>query len=351
MGFYIRKSLSVGPLRFNLSKSGIGVSTGVKGLRFGSGPRGNYIHMGRGGLYYRATLPSGNKEENIKQEEEPSTQIIYESGEIRAMTDSSSEELLKEINTKINKPVYWPYIFSLGLIITILGYLMLSSITFTIVMTLLTFSSFYFIYNWDQLRKNTVLFYEFDDTTELLFKELCDAFNSISSCVRIWNINSETKINNNKYYSGASSLVNRISIGLVYEYPPFIKTNINIPCIPVGRRKLYFFPDRILVYDKTQVGAISYNSLHVEISETNFIEEDFVPNDAKVIGSTWKYVNKNGGPDKRFRDNRELLRLRYEQLHFTSSKGLNELIQLSAVGKARLFQIALFKHAQYYKQT
>src|SRR6266516_2466341 len=57
MGFYLRKSISVGPLRFNLSTSGIGVSAGVKGLRFGVGPRGNYVHMGRGGLYYRATIP------------------------------------------------------------------------------------------------------------------------------------------------------------------------------------------------------------------------------------------------------------------------------------------------------
>ena len=32
MGFYIRKSVSIGPLRFNLSKSGIGVSAGIKGL-------------------------------------------------------------------------------------------------------------------------------------------------------------------------------------------------------------------------------------------------------------------------------------------------------------------------------
>ena len=41
MGFYLRKGVKVGPLRFNLSKSGIGVSAGIKGLRFGSGPRGN----------------------------------------------------------------------------------------------------------------------------------------------------------------------------------------------------------------------------------------------------------------------------------------------------------------------
>jgi hypothetical protein len=35
MGFYIRKAISVGPFRFNLSKSGIGVSAGIKGLRPG----------------------------------------------------------------------------------------------------------------------------------------------------------------------------------------------------------------------------------------------------------------------------------------------------------------------------
>lgn len=39
MGFYFRKSVNLGGLRFNLSKSGVGVSTGFKGFRIGSGPR------------------------------------------------------------------------------------------------------------------------------------------------------------------------------------------------------------------------------------------------------------------------------------------------------------------------
>src|SRR4029077_16042409 len=57
MSFYLRKSIKVGPLRFNLSGSGVGVSAGIRGLRFGVGPRGNYVHMGRSGIYYRATIP------------------------------------------------------------------------------------------------------------------------------------------------------------------------------------------------------------------------------------------------------------------------------------------------------
>lgn len=56
MGWYLRKSLRFGPLRFNLSKSGIGTSIGVKGLRVGTGPKGSYLHGGRGGLYFRERL-------------------------------------------------------------------------------------------------------------------------------------------------------------------------------------------------------------------------------------------------------------------------------------------------------
>ena len=58
MGFYIKKSFNIGPIRFNFSKSGIGLSIGTKGLRIGSGPNGNYIHGGRHGIYYKKNLSS-----------------------------------------------------------------------------------------------------------------------------------------------------------------------------------------------------------------------------------------------------------------------------------------------------
>ncbi|HVL78791.1 MAG TPA: DUF4236 domain-containing protein [Sphingomicrobium sp.] len=58
MPFYIRKAFKVGPVRFNLSKSGLGASVGVTGLRVGAGPKGRYVHAGRGGLYFRKRLPS-----------------------------------------------------------------------------------------------------------------------------------------------------------------------------------------------------------------------------------------------------------------------------------------------------
>ena len=59
MPFYLRKGLSFGPLRLNISKGGLGVSVGGKGLRAGIDADGKtYTHAGRFGLYHRSS-PGG----------------------------------------------------------------------------------------------------------------------------------------------------------------------------------------------------------------------------------------------------------------------------------------------------
>lgn len=60
MPFYLRKSYRSGPVRFNLSKGGIGLSAGITGARLGINKNGVYVHGGRHGLYYRKHL-RGNK--------------------------------------------------------------------------------------------------------------------------------------------------------------------------------------------------------------------------------------------------------------------------------------------------
>ena len=57
MGWFLRKSFRVGPLRLNLSKRGIGASVGVKGARLGVDATGKpYAAGGRYGLYFRQRL-------------------------------------------------------------------------------------------------------------------------------------------------------------------------------------------------------------------------------------------------------------------------------------------------------
>jgi hypothetical protein len=84
VGWYLRKGLSFGPLRINLSKSGLGGSVGVKGFRVGTGPRGRYLHAGRGGLYYRTSLSepeaSESRTDPIDEERKVQTEQLREAG-------------------------------------------------------------------------------------------------------------------------------------------------------------------------------------------------------------------------------------------------------------------------------
>jgi hypothetical protein len=54
------------------------------------------------------------------------------------------------------------------------------------------------------------------------------------------------------------------------------------------------------------------------------IEHEIVPNDSKVVDRTWCYVNKNGLPDRRYKDNYEIPIVLYYKIMINTKKGLNE---------------------------
>jgi len=103
-----------------------------------------------------------------------------------------------------------------------------------------------------------------------------------------------------------------------------VDTNVEAPMLLAGRQRVYFFPDQVFVYDGSRVGAVGYPALRVTADTTQFIEQQTVPSDAQVVGSTWRYVNKSGGPDRRFNDNREIPIMLYGQLRVESDTGLRE---------------------------
>src|SRR5438128_242619 len=107
MGFYLRKSVSVGPFRFNLSGSGVGMSAGIRGLRVGTGPRGNYVHVGRHGVYYRQTLPpiaTPRSKPAVAPPPIPSGThaplTAITSADAGQIVDSSSEQFLADLREK-----------------------------------------------------------------------------------------------------------------------------------------------------------------------------------------------------------------------------------------------------------
>lgn len=342
MGLYLRKSLKVGPFRFNLSGSGVGVSTGIRGLRVGMGPRGNYVHMGRGGLYFRHTLsPSSPRAILPETPQIPSptqaspaavAMVEIDSSNVLDMVDSTSSDLLAELNTKRRRMRTWPALAVL-LVVVVVSLASIEVPPWILAVVLMSGAGlFYAAFNWDEVRKSTVIFYDLDPESAAAYQHFHEAFDGLGSSAAVWHIASSGNVRDTKYHAGANTLVKRHAVRPFKGALPFVKTNLEIPQIPVGRQLLAFLPDRMLVFDPGGVGAVGYSDIKFESRQTRFIEEDAVPNDAKVVDQTWKYVNRNGGPDRRFASNPQLPVTLYEDVRLSSASGLNELLQVSRLG-------------------
>jgi hypothetical protein len=347
MGFYPRTSISVGPLRFNLSSSGVGVSVGVRGLRVGTGPRGNYVHMGLGGIYYRATMPPSKHSSHPSRmggprptapSPDPGPTIpsgTYEalqeidSATATAIVDSSSAELLREINEKRRKTRLWPLVLTATALSCIAALSSPWHGWLVPVLALIGTFGIWLAHRRDLLAKTVVLFYGMDPEMEKTYGVLHEWANQMAACSSAWHIEAQGRVLDRKYHAGASSLVRRNRTFIRRAEPPWLKTNIETIAIGVGKQVLHFFPDRVLILDANGVGAVGYGELHIAVNQTRFIEDGAVPSDARVVDHTWKYVNKKGGPDRRFKDNRQLPICLYDEVSLRSTTGLDEIIQVS----------------------
>lgn len=329
MGFYLRKSLSVGPFRFNFSGSGVGVSAGVRGLRVGSGPRGNYVHLGRGGVYYRHTFRAEVAQPAASPHEIDSAAAVE-------IADSSSEELLDEIRARRRRFALKPF----AILGAVLLFLMVPGWA-RVVAALLGLAFILAASYRDRIAKTVVILYDFEPHVEEAFRRFTEWAEALAGAGRTWHVAAAGSGHDRKYHAGASNLVQRQVTTVRTAEPPFLETNVPVLSIGAGRQTLYFLPDRLLVYDAGGIGAVSYRTLEISATKQRFIEDGGVSADATVVDHTWRYVNRDGGPDRRFRDNPLVPICLYDELTFRTSTGLNEVIQVSRSGLGEGFAAAV----------
>jgi len=353
MGFYIRKSISAGPFRFNLSGSGMGMSVGVKGFRVGRGPRGNYVHMGRGGLYYRASLggrcSSGRTAADDVGNVQPPSVVpswnigvqLVEIGNVLNMVPANGSEIVKEINEKLSLWRSWPWVLVAGLWLSAMlngqpgaQWTVIPALFLT---TLVTLSAA----RWDQTRKTVVIMYDIDDDTILPFRAFSEEIERLGSAKQIWNVDTAQNTDDWKRNAGAGQLLTRKPVSVEYGTPSIIKTNVSIPSITGGKHNVYFFPDIVLVMEGKTVGALTYEQFGVVWGTTVFIEDGAVPSDTQIVGQTWRFVNKKGGPDRRFNNNRQLPKVIYQHMGLAGTGSFRKLLHISRVEDRSSFDSAL----------
>lgn len=164
--------------------------------------------------------------------------------------------------------------------------------------------------------------YSFDDESKATYDNLSNIWMSLNNNSKFWQIISESAINR-KTSGGASRGVNRIPTRAINKAPYFIKSNVQPFGLKLRKQALYFLPDKLLVISGRKIGAINYSDIHMSFGTTHFVETEVSPKDANVVGTTWLKVNKNGNPDKRFKDNRQVPICEYGKIFIQSGDALH----------------------------
>ena len=103
--------------------------------------------------------------------------------------------------------------------------------------------------------------------------------------------------------------------------------------------------DDILIYPGVAVipradgvfALIDIRELKIDMEGVRFQETEGVPNDAEVVGHTWAKTNKDGSPDRRFKDNYQIPICLYGQIAFRSQTGVTEEYMISNAEAALAF--------------
>lgn len=338
MSLSFSRSVKFGAVRFNFSGAGIGVSVGIPGLRVGIGARGAYVGGGVGGFRYRKSLsvqprgkpqptatPTHSQDPQVSVDPNIIDMVEHETKSVLELRDSTSDALLQSMNEQFAKTPLWPFV---GVGLLVLFFLFWGvSVSWPVFLRPVVFVTFAAItgglYWRDQMGKLTVLFYEPDQVTSELFESLCRALKQAATARKLKSIASTSRYADKKYSGGAGQELKFGGASLVLGHAPGVVANVPVPVLTSDKTTLAFYPDRVLAFQGNAVGAIEYAKLSAVSEHVRYIETESVPSDARVVDKTWQYVNKKGGPDRRFKNNRELPVCAYSQFNLSTSDGLD----------------------------
>jgi hypothetical protein len=194
--------------------------------------------------------------------------------------------------------------------------------------------------NLDKKRFEMELNYDMDEQLQQVYQQFGNHFATFSKSSRIWQYLNASQTNDYKRNGGAGKLIKRTRVrNISANQPPLphFQSNVSIPCLKLSNLEFYFLPERVLVKRGGTFAAVFYKNLHINGQVSRFIENEGVPGDAQVVDHTWLYVNRSGGPDRRFNNNRQLPVCAYSEYTLTSDTGIYEVITTSKQGAMDAF--------------
>lgn len=316
MGIRFRKSINLGKgFRINMSKTGLGFSWGGKGFRLTKTAKGNI----RGTAYIPGTGLSYQKEfknplndfgkNHMKDNKNKEGKTINKKSPIdfKNIQSTALEDVLE--SRKAERPYKL-----VGLILSVVGIFLFFINPLFIGLTIIGAILYFYKKNPEPVS----LEYDFEEGS----KEEYDLSNKLLAGI----LESDEVFLINDLENDL--ILDRSPLRLVKGLPNGIDTNVDIISLKADGISISFLPDALLLAKNKDLKAIDYKDLRVDLRAEDFKEEGKIAKDARVLEKTYKHANKDGSPDKRYKDNPEVSLVEYGILQMENSD-LNLMIGFS----------------------
>lgn len=176
-------------------------------------------------------------------------------------------------------------------------------------------------------------------------------FTYLSQTKCLWEVTGSSVGNDKKYNAGCSTVVSRSSASIEKTAPFPFKANVKAFTLSLADSKFVFFPDCVYMIRDSDCEALFYESIKWTIGMTQ-IPELSAPEDSQIVGETWRYVNKKGGPDRRFSYNPTLSQCLYGEvsLNFANRRCAKLLLSSTNVSR-RMIEIKTTSQSSTSWQT
>jgi hypothetical protein len=351
----------------NFSKSGISTTIGVRGASLNFNKQGTYLNTGipGTGIYNRQRIGGGKSEnQNIPAYLPVDTQVSEDIVSIKTeQVESTTTEGLQELKSTLLDC----YKERIDLNMNILK--AKSKLTISTGLLIISYVLIlgFFIKWFKENRNQTIddlndlrnqlencfvnIDMEVDADIEKRYLNLLGCYKEMLTCEKIWDITTSFANDQKVTRSAASSIVTRRQVKFGFGNIDILKSKYDaLHFENANGSDLYIYPAFLAIVDSQKVfGLVDIRELDFNFDGQRFIEEEKVPNDSQVIDRTWAKVNKNGTPDKRFKDNYQIPICLYGSFSLSSKTGLNAAYSMSSHEKSEKFARAMSDYQMVIK--
>lgn len=312
MGVRFRKSINLGKgFRVNMSKSGPGFSWGGKGFRVTKKANGGFrttAYIPGTGLSYQKDFSNPLKVDN-KKAKKSGDKFAEKVTNIEERDFGLDFKNLKSTGLRdvLDQAGYKYPLRKLGLFVFILG-IVLTFVNPILVIVAIAGAIMYFYKKTSPVE----IEYDFEDGASEEYDLTNKLLAGILESDKVWLVDGLLADDDRSTITARKEL--KIKEGLAGD----LSTNVKVYSLVAGDLTLSFLPDALIINKNGVNKAIDYKDLQVDLRSENFLEEEKVA-DATLIDKTYLHSNKDGSPDKRYKDNPEVNLVEYGVLEMKNA--------------------------------